>query len=54
MKVYLRNMYGQQTVRDLSLTTILRIHLYQFAHVPKNERCIVKILPKKYLTNSKG
>lgn len=53
MKVYLRNMYGQQTIRDLSLTTILRIHLYQFAHVRKEERCTIKILPKNYLTNPK-
>ena len=44
MKVYLRNCKGQQTIRELKMSQIVRIWLYQIAHVRKEERCIIKIL----------
>lgn len=44
MKVYLKNAIGQQTIRDLRVSTILRILWYQWTRVPKNERCIIKII----------
>jgi len=44
MLVYLKNCRGEQTVRDLTLRNILRILLYQWFHVPKEERATVKIL----------
>ncbi len=44
MKVYLRNVAGQQTIRDLSLRNIAKIWLYQMLHVRKEERCVMKIL----------
>lgn len=44
MMVYLKNARGQQTIRNLSVWSIVRIWLYQVIHVRKEERCIMKII----------
>lgn len=44
MKVYIRNCAGQQTIRDLRLSQVLKIHVYQWIYVPKNQRAKIKIL----------
>jgi len=44
MKVYLKNCRGEQTIRNLTLRQYIRIRVYQWAHVPKEQRCFMKIL----------
>ena len=44
MMVYLKNARGQQTIRNLSVWSIVRSWLYQMIHVRKEERSIMKII----------
>jgi hypothetical protein len=44
MKVYIKNCKGEQTVRNLSFFTILKIKWYQWMNVPKEERAEIKFL----------
>lgn len=44
MKVYMKNIYQQQTVRDLPLFQILKLRFYAFVKYPKDERPIVRFV----------
>lgn len=44
MKVYMKNINGQQTVRYLPFFKALGLRLYVFARYPKAERPIVRFV----------
>ena len=44
MKVYLKNEYGQQTVRDLDLFQALKLRIWVWMRYPKTERPIVRFV----------
>lgn len=44
MSVYIKNAYGEQTVRQLPILQALKLRLYVFARYPKAERPIVRFV----------
>ena len=44
MNVYIKNEYGEQTVRHLPLLQALKLRLYVFTRYPKSERPIVRFV----------
>lgn len=43
MYLYIRNIYGQQTMRKLPLRQIAKIYLYVYFVAPKEQRPVMKI-----------
>ena len=53
MNVYLKNEYGQQTVRYLNFFKAIGLRVYVFARYPKSKRPIVRfVIWKKMLDKS--
>ena len=44
MKVYIKNVWHQQTVRDLPITQAIKLRFWSFVKYKKDERPIVRFL----------
>ena len=44
MKVYIKNIWGQQTIRDLPIFKALKLRVYTYLKYQRSERPIIKFL----------